>query len=344
MDIAYYLLAIVAGFALLIWSADKFVDGAADIAKHLGVSPLIVGMIVIGFGTSAPEMLVSGVAAVSGNPQLGIGNAIGSNIANIAMVLGFTTLIYTLPVHSKIIRREIPILLAAEIAAFALIKSGYFTFLDGLLLMGGLFLLLIWLIIEANNERKEVHDEFLKEVLEEEEAHAKEHSSTAYFWTIGGLVMLLVSSHMLVWGASNVATLFGISQLVIGLTIVAIGTSLPELAATLMSAKKGETDLAVGNIVGSNIFNTLGVLAIPALLGANVQVDPNAIYRDFPIMIILTFLLLIFARGCWEKQVISWWKGAILVSIFIAYGVMLYFHTINETVCDAYLCLEMLKR
>lgn len=339
MDIAYSLLAIFAGFALLIWSADKFVDGAADIAKHLGVSPLIVGMIVIGFGTSAPEMLVSGVAAVTGNAQLGIGNAIGSNIANIAMVLGFTTLVFALPVHSTLIRREIPILLAAQIAAFALIKSGYFSFLDGLLLMGGLFLLLTWLIIEANNERKEVHDEFLKEVLEEEKTTTHRYSAATYFWTIGGLIILLISSHMLVWGATNIATFFGISQLVIGLTIVAIGTSLPELAATVMSAKKGETDLAVGNIVGSNIFNTLAVLAIPALLGTNVQVDANAIYRDFPIMILLTVLLLIFARGCWQKQVISWWKGAVLASIFIAYGVMLYFHTINGTVCETYLCL-----
>lgn len=337
MDIAYYLLAIVAGFILLIWSADKFVDGAADIANHLGVSPLIIGIIVMGFGTSAPEMLVSGVAAVSGNPQLGIGNAIGSNIANIAMVLGFTTLIYALPVDSKIIRREIPILLAAEIAAFALIKSGYFTFIDGALLMGGLFLILIWLIIEATNDRK--GDKYLQEILEEEKAHEHTSSSSSYFWAIGGLVILLISSHMLVWGASNVATLFGISQLVIGLTIVAIGTSLPELAATIMSAKKGETDLAVGNIVGSNLFNTLGVLAIPALLGTQVKADPNAIYRDFPIMIILTILLLIFARGCWQKKIITWWKGAILVSIFIGYGVMLYFHTINKTVCETYLCL-----
>jgi cation:H+ antiporter len=330
--------AIIAGLILLLWSADRFVDGAADIARFLGVPPLLVGMLVIGFGTSAPEMLVSGVAALHDNPNLGIGNAVGSNITNIALVLGVTALFFSLPVNSRIIRRELPILLLAESVALGLIYWRGFSFIDGIMLFVGLFLVLAWMVyISLSNPE----DSFLEEV--EHEIPDASHKRLAFLWTVIGLLVLLGSSHMLVWGATNIAHMFHVSDLMIGLTVVAIGTSLPELAATLMSAKKGETELAIGNIVGSNIFNTLGVLAIPPLLSTTMPIvaDSNAIYRDMPIMVGLTLLLWVFARGCWQKNLISRVKGGIFLSLFIAYEFMLFYHSMNNITCSSFLCLPL---
>lgn len=330
------LAAIIVGLVLLIWSADRFIDGAADLARLLGVPPILVGMLVIGFGTSAPEMLVSGVAAWNGNPDLGIGNAVGSNITNIALVLGITALFFALPVNSRVIRRELPILLVAELVALALIHIGGFSFIDGVLLFVGLFLVLIWMVyISLSNPE----DSFIEEV--ELEVPDRPHKRTAFLWTIIGLVLLLASSHMLVWGATNIARMFNVSDLIIGLTVVAIGTSLPELAATLISAKKGETELAIGNIVGSNIFNTLGVLALPALISSTTPIyaDANAIYRDMPIMIILTLLLWVFARGCWQRNLISQVKGGVFLSLFIGYELILFYHSTQQITCSSFLCL-----
>jgi len=330
--------AIIAGLVLLLWSADRFVDGAADIARFLGVPPLLVGMLVIGFGTSAPEMLVSGVAAWNDNPNLGIGNAVGSNITNIALVLGITALFFALPVNSRIIRRELPILLLAECVALGLIHWGGFSFIDGILLFVGLVLVLLWMVYVSLAHPE---DSFLDEV--EQEVPDSSHKRLAFVWTAIGLVVLLASSHMLVWGATNIAKMFNVSDLMIGLTVVAIGTSLPELAATLMSAKKGETELAIGNIVGSNIFNTLGVLAIPPLLSTTMPIyaDVNAIYRDMPIMLFLTLLLWVFARGCWQKNLISRVKGGIFLGLFIAYEFMLFYHSMNNITCSSFLCLPL---
>lgn len=330
------IIAIIAGLLLLIWSADRFVDGAADLARFLGVPPILVGMLIIGFGTSAPEMLVSGVAAWNGNPNLGIGNAIGSNITNIALVLGVTAMFYAIPVHSRIVRRELPILLVAEVVALGLLYFGEFSARDGLILLVGLFMILAWLIYLSFHEPTDV---LLEDI--EEEFPDKPHKRTAIFWTITGLLVLLASSHLLVWGSTNIARMLNVSDLMIGLTVVAIGTSLPELAATIMSAKKGETDLAIGNVVGSNIFNTLGVLALPPLLSATspIQPDSNAIYRDMPIMIILTLLLWLFARGCWEKNIISKWKGILFVALFIGYEAILFYHASNNISCTTFLCL-----
>jgi len=328
--------AIVVGLVLLIWSADRFVDGAADLARFFGVPPLLVGMLVIGFGTSAPEMLVSAVAALNGNVDLGIGNAIGSNITNIALVLGFTALIFSLPVSSRIIRRELPILLVAELVALGLVYWGGFSVLDGILLFIGLILVLVWMMyVSLSNP----DDSFVEEV--KDEMLEGSHKRMAFVWTFIGLLLLLASSHMLVWGATNIAKMLQVSDLVIGLTIVAIGTSLPELAATLISARKGETELAIGSIVGSNIFNTLGVLAIPPLLSSvtPIHADTNAIYRDMPIMILLTLLLWIFARGCWQKNLISKVKGGIFWAIFVAYEITLFYSSTHHITCVSILCL-----
>ena len=332
-SMTFFILAILTGFALLIWSSDRFVDGAADLARYYGVSPMLVGMLIIGFGTSAPEMLVSSVAAINGNPGIGIGNAIGSNITNITLVLGVTAIFYALPVHSQIIRIELPMLLGISVIAMMVLANGKFGIMDGLILLGTLAFVLTWMIYTASKNPK---DELVEDV--EQHYPAVPHHRSALLWTIGGLLLLVLSSQLLVWGASNIAGRLGVSDLVIGLTIVAIGTSLPELAATLMSAKKGETDLALGNIIGSNFFNTLGVLALPALISPHVP-DSSAINRDMPIALMLTVVLLAFAWGFGRGRVIMFWKGIFLFSAFLVYQVVLFYQSTHQISCTTFLCL-----
>lgn len=318
--------AIIAGLLLLVWSSDHFVDGASSIARNIGISPLIVGMLIIGLGTSAPEMLVSAAAALQGNPGLGIGNAIGSNITNITFVLGVTAIFYVLPVHSSLLKKELPLVLVSAILAWLLMMDGHLSRIDSLILFTALASILSWMVMSAKKEAKN-HDPLIDETIEE--LPEKLSTNKAYFWTITGLVFLLISTKMLVWGASNIASLYGVSDLIIGLTIVAIGTSLPELAATISSARKGETDLAVGNIVGSNLFNTLGVLAIPSLIQP-LQLPDAALSRDMPIMLILTVVLLIFSFGFFKRSryKITRVKGIVLLSAFIAYESLLYYQTL----------------
>lgn len=317
--------AILVGLVLLIWSADHFVDGASSIARNMGISPLIVGMVIIGLGTSAPEMLVSGVAALQGNPGLGIGNALGSNITNITLVLGFTAILYVLPVHSSLLKKELPLVLATAILAWVLMADGHLSRIDGLILIATLIIIFSWMVISAKKDATS-HDPLIDETIEE--LPKKLENNKAIIWTIIGLVVLLISSKMLVWGASNIASSMGISDLVIGLTIVAIGTSLPELAATISSARKGETDLAVGNIVGSNLFNTLAVLAIPGLIQP-LEVPEGVLDRDMPIMVVLTVLLLVFSFGYFKgsRFKINRTKGIILLLAFIAYESLIFYQS-----------------
>ena len=318
-----FFLAIIVGLVLLIWSSDLFVDGASSIARNIGVSPLVVGMLIIGFGTSAPEMLVSATAAFQGNPALGIGNALGSNITNITLVLGLTAIFYVLPVHSQLLRKELPLVLAAAFLSWILLYDGFFSRIDAIILLVALTFILTWMIISVKRETK-VNDPLIDNTIEE--LPDKLPLKKSVIWTVVGLAFLLLSSKMLVWGASSVATQLGVSDLIIGLTIVAIGTSLPELAATISSARKGETDLAVGNIVGSNLFNTLAVLAIPGMIQP-LKVPEGVLSRDMPIMVGLTILLLVFSFGCFEqsKLKINRTKGFIFVFAFIAYETLLYF-------------------
>ncbi len=318
-------LTILVGLVLLIWSSDHFVDGAASIARIMGISPLIVGMLIIGLGTSAPEMLVTATAAFQGNPGLGIGNAIGSNITNITLVLGVTAFFFVLPVNSQLLKKELPLVLASAILAWALMYDGFFSRLDGIILVVALAMILSWMIISAKQQAS-AHDPLVEESIEE--LPEKMPMKKAAFWTILGLIVLLISSQMLVWGASNIARQLGVSDLIIGLTIIAIGTSLPELAATISSARKGESDLAVGNIVGSNLFNTLAVLAIPALIKP-LEIPVDALNRDLPIMLFLTVILLLFSFGCFKssRYRITKVNGIILVSFFIAYQALIFYQT-----------------
>lgn len=317
-----FVAAIIVGLILLIWSSDHFVDGASSIARNLGVSPLIVGMLIIGLGTSAPEMLVSATAALKGNPGLGIGNAIGSNIANITLVLGITSIFYVLPVHSRLLKKELPLVLASAVLVWVLMIDNYLSRADSLILLAALIIILVWMITSAKKEVS-MHDPLIDETLEE--LPKKLPLINSLIWTAIGLVFLLISSYLLVWGASNIASYYGVSDLIIGLTIVAIGTSLPELAATISSARKGETDLAVGNIVGSNLFNTLAVLAIPSLIQP-LTLPAGVFSRDMPIMLVLTVILLIFSFGFFKgsRNEISFPKGVFLLLVFIAYQILLF--------------------
>jgi cation:H+ antiporter len=321
------LVATVAGFVLLVWGADRFVAGAASTARNLGVSPLLIGLTIVGFGTSAPEMLVSGVAAWQGNAGLAVGNAIGSNIANIALILGVTALIAPLSVHSSALRREFPVLIATTLAAYLLLSDGELGFADGLMLLIGLVILLAWLVYLGLTSRNGMLDPMAAEF--EAEIPTDLSMGRSLLWLAIGIVVLLASSRMLVWGAVGIAQYFGVSDLIIGLTIVALGTSLPELAASVASALKNEPDIAVGNVIGSNMFNLLAVLGIPGIIAPGA-VEDAVLTRDFPVMTALTVALLIMAygfRGAGGR--INRIEASLLLAAYAGYQVLLYFSAHN---------------
>ncbi|WP_456379180.1 calcium/sodium antiporter [Thiolapillus sp.] len=321
IDIAWFILAVVAGLVVLVWSADRFVAGAAGLARAMGISALIIGLTIVAFGTSAPEMLVSAMAALQGNSGLAIGNAVGSNIANMALVLGVTALIAPLAVQSRTLSREFPLMLIVMLAAWVLLWNGQLSRLDGALLLAGMFAVVLWTIHLARTSGAD--DPLLEELVGEiPESMPK---GRAWWLLLSGLALLLASSKLLVWGAVGIAQLYGVSDLVIGLTIVAIGTSLPELAASVAAARKQEHDIAVGNVVGSNLFNILAVLGIAGTIGSSA-VDSAVLYRDFPLMLVLAVALYIMARGFRRNGhgLIRRWAGAILLLVFIAYQSSLF--------------------
>jgi cation:H+ antiporter len=318
-------LAILGGFVLLVWSAERFVHGAAGLAGNLGVSPLIIGMTIMGFGTSAPEMLVSAMAASSGNPAMGVGNALGSNIANIALVLGVTALIIPLSVNSRMLRREFPMLFAVTLLAGALMLDGELGAMDGSILLTSTVLLVVWMIwmskrAPATVANAQVADPLRDPLTTEFASEIPKDLSTgwAVFWAALGLVILVLSSKLLVWGAVNIAHDLGVSDLVIGLTIIAVGTSLPELAASVISALKGEDDMAVGNVIGSNMFNLLAVLGLPGLIAPSV-LEPAVLQRDFPVVLALTIALFLMAYGFKGPGRINRLEGGLLLASFVAY-------------------------
>lgn len=321
-------LAVLGGFILLVWSAERFVHGAAGLAGNLGVSPLIIGMTIMGFGTSAPEMLVSGMAASSGNPAMGVGNALGSNIANIALVLGATALIMPLSVDSRILRREYPMLFAVTLLAGALMIDGELDTMDGSILLTSTALLIAWMIW-MSKQAQPAGGPTVDPLTSEFASEIPTDMSTvrALLWVALGLVVLVLSSKLLVWGAVNIARDLGVSDLVIGLTIIAIGTSLPELAASIMCVLKNEDDIAVGNVVGSNMFNLLGVMGIPGLI-MPFQVPAEALSRDFVLMFVLTIALFGMSFGFGGNHGrITRPKGAALLASFLAY--MFYLSVIS---------------
>jgi cation:H+ antiporter len=308
--------AIIAGLILLAWSADKFVEGSATTASHFGMPPLLIGMVVVGFGTSAPEMAVSALAASQGNPGLALGNAYGSNITNIALILGITALLAPIAVHSQVMRKELPILILVTAFAGWQLWDGDLSRMDAVGLMLVFGSLIGWSIFQG---LRQPDDALANEMTEE--VHTMPVRK-ALLWLVVGLLLLIISSRILVWGAVDLATTFGISDLVIGLTIVAIGTSLPELASSIIAARKGEHDLALGNILGSNLFNTLAVVGIAGLI-APMPVAPEVLTRDFPVMAALTLVLFAMCYGFRGPGRINRLEGGALLLAFVAYTVYL---------------------
>jgi cation:H+ antiporter len=315
-----YLLAIIAGFGILVWSADKFVEGAASTAKHLGMPSLLIGILIVGFGTSAPEMVVSAIAAMEGNPGLALGNAIGSNIVNIALILGVTALVSPIVVNSKIVKKEMPLLLGIVLISGYLLLDNTLTFIEGIALLLGFFGLIAWSIISALKSKNDALESEIEDELVEHEMSLK----AGVFWLVLGLVLLIGSSRLLVWGAVGVAHEFGVSDLIIGLTIVALGTSLPELAASVIAARKGEHDIAIGNVVGSNMFNILAVIGIATVIAPMNNVPLEVLQRDWIVMLVLTIALLIMAYGFKNKEgKITRLEGTILIVCYVAYNTYL---------------------
>lgn len=311
---------LVISFAVLVWSADKFVYGASGLARNLGVSPMIIGLTIVAMGSSAPEIMVSANAALAGSTDTSVGNAIGSNITNILLVLGLTTLVRPVLVSSTTLHRELPILLAFTLISWWILSDDYLSLNEAIFLFAGFFGFIGFLIYLAKTNTGEV-DPLLAE--NEEEIPTNLPTGKAVFWVVAGLLMLPLSSHFLVENAVIIAQYFGISELVIGLTIIALGTSLPELAASIAGVLKGEDDLAIGNVIGSNIFNILAVLGIGGLINPS-QIDPAAASRDVYVMIAATVAIFLMAMSFNNTRRINRIEGGLLFIGFIAYQFILF--------------------
>lgn len=307
-------IAIIVGLPLLLWSADKFIDGAASVAQHFGLSPLLIGMLIIGFGTSAPEIIVSIIAATQGNSGIALGNAYGSNIANIALILGITALISPIAVRSEIIRKELPIMLGLTFFAAWQLLDLSISKDDAFSLLGLFILLFSWSIWTGlKSDKDNLASEF------DQELQGKGNNlKFEFMWLVIGLLLLIASSRLLVWGAVEVATYFGVSDIIIGLTVIAIGTSLPELASSLIAVKKGEHDLALGNVIGSNMFNTLTVVGIAGVIQP-MGVSSTFLYRDVVFMLVLSVALLIFCIGIKGPGRLNRVEGGIFLAAYLAY-------------------------
>ncbi|MEN1727034.1 MAG: calcium/sodium antiporter [Pseudomonadota bacterium] len=322
--LAIALLEIIAGFVLLIWAADRLISGASALARNLGVSPLIVGLTIVGFGTSAPEMLVSAMASVRGAPSLAIGNAIGSNIANIGLILGITGLIYPLKVESITLRREFPVLAVIMILSLILMFNLSLSRVDGIILAMGLFMLVGGMVYLG--VRSEGSDPMAASLTEEVPEGMP--TRTAVLWTLSGMLLLPLSAHILVEGSVTLATLLGVSDALIGLTIIAFGTSLPELAAAAACALKKEDDLAIGNILGSNMFNLLGVLGIAALISP-MTIEPSLLYRDTVVMFVLTIFLFVAVSRKSGPGMITRPVAAVMLLTFLIYQSVIIHQGLN---------------
>jgi len=322
MNIYLAAVYIVFGFAGLIWSADRFVLGASTTARNLGVSPLVIGLTIVAFGTSAPEIFTSATASIQGSPSFAIGNALGSNIANLGIVLAITLLIQPIDIPRSLLRKELPALLLVSALCFIVFADQTLNYFAGLLL---LFLMAVftWRVLKSlrlmddkadNDERiidpNEVTDDFIAEDMS---------TAKAFGLLVFGLVLLIISANILVEGARSVALSLGVSELVIGLTVMAVGTSLPELATSITSAFKGHYDLVLGNIIGSNIMNILLVLPVPAFLAPYV-IEPEVLTRDYAMMMIITlgcaYFLYMRSR---KNQQIGRPAGVVLLGMYIAY-------------------------
>lgn len=306
--------ALIVGLLLLIWSADRFVEGASATARHFAVPPLLVGMVIVGFGTSAPELVVSALAASQGNPSLALGNAWGSNIVNMGLILGVTALIAPIQVRSQVLRKELPLLIGVTALSALLAWDLGLSRWDAIVLLAAFALLMGWSIREAMTHGD---DALAQETDAELQAHAMP-LPRALLWLVLGLLVLVGASRLLVWGAVEIAQGLGVSDLVIGLTVVAVGTSLPELASCVAAARKGEDDIALGNVLGSGLFNTLAVVGLAGVI-APMDLEPAALTRDLPVMAGLTLLLYQMGRGWRRPGRINRWEGSGLLAVYVGY-------------------------
>ncbi len=309
------ILALVIGLIALIWSADRFIDGASGVANHFGMPPLLIGILIVGFGTSAPELVVSALAASQNNPGLALGNAFGSNIANIALILGITTLVIPITVRSSILKKELPILSVATLLVGYLLWDLDISRADGIIMLVVFVGIMAWSTREGmKGDSDALADEFTEELESKSESLGK-----SFLWLLLGLALLLASSRSMVWGAVEIATQLGVSDLVIGLTIVAVGTSLPELASSITAARKGEHDIVIGNIIGSNMFNTLAVVGIAAVIHP-FQTVSEILTRDLPCVGGLTLALFLICYRKGGQGRVTRLEGALLVLAFAGYN------------------------
>ena len=303
-------IVLIVSLLVLAWSADRFVDGSCGLARVLGVSPFLIGMLIVGFGTSAPEMLVSAVSAFEGSPDIALGNAYGSNITNVLLILGVAAIVNPIEVDFSVVKKELPFLAGTLVLTLFLILDGFISRINAITM---LVLFIPIMVISSLGKKEETSEEESK----------KESLPKSIFWIIFGLALLVGSSRALVWAAKDIALALGVSELIIGLTIVALGTSLPELAASVSAARKNEHGVAFGNVVGSNLFNTMCVVGIAAAI-TPVTVDPKILTRDLPATAIVTLFLFIFGI----RRKIDRVSGVLLVAIYIVYSALLAFKVV----------------
>ena len=309
---------LIIGLIALAWSADRFVTYAAITANNFGVSRMIIGLTVVSVGTSAPEIFVGVIASIDGSPTLAIGNAIGSNIANIGLVLGITALITPLPFPGAILKREVPWLIVTTLLALVCLANLYLSSIDGIMLLCGLGLIL-YKLANPGKQAGVVAPSY-----ENELDDLPTLSTSSGLWRLlVSLVLLLAAAEILTKSAVFIAYQLGVSEIIVGLTVIAIGTSLPELAASVTAAKKGQSDMAIGNVVGSNILNILAVLAVPALIHP-INIDAIVILRDYMTMLVLTVILVFFAYAVGSQKKITRLEGCILLAAWVGYNSVLY--------------------
>ena len=311
-------LLLVLGVGVLYFGAEWLVRGSARLAGSLGVSPIVVGLTIVSFGTSAPELVVCVVAAWGGNPDLAIGNVMGSNLANIGLILGLTSLVRPLDVHSRVIWREMPIMLIVTLALYPLAWDLELTAGDGMILLLALAGYLLFVFQSVGTETPDVigeYEDFIKAAGEERSIVRTADVALVLFGCAG----LVLGGYCIVEGAVQVASALGISQVVIGLTVVAVGTSLPELATSLVAAARRESDIAVGNVIGSNIFNIAAILGTASIV-EEMPVQSSVLSKELPALLVMSLLLFPVLRSGWR---IRRWEGAILVGAYVAAGIFL---------------------
>lgn len=309
----------VVGLVGLTFGAEWLVRGASRIATSLGVSPLVIGLTVVAYGTSAPEMIASVMAALQNHPEVTLGNVIGSNIANIGLILGLTALVSPFAVALQLMRRELPIMMAVTLVFFGLAWRLEFGLWVGIFFLLAM-LLFTWLSLRwAKQESRTVQKEF--ESYEDAAGMRKSSSLKNDVWlTVGGLAVLFVGGHLLVMGAVTVAQAMGLSDVIIGITLVAVGTSLPELATSVVAVRRGEADIMVGNLVGSNMFNILGALAISAVIRP-VAVNPSLLRFEFPALLVFSLAMAVTLYT--GKRVVRW-EGGVLLAGYVVFIALLF--------------------